>query len=65
MMCMVNSSLGLQQGTALVSSVDVTFVTLMYTGSLLLGPQCTVHHTVSKELILELCAYETLILYQY
>ena len=59
------SSLGLQQGTALVFSVDVTFVTLMYTGSLILGPQSTVHHTVGKELILELCTYETLIVYQY
>ena len=58
-------SLGLQQGTALVSSVDVIFMALMYTGSLLLGPQCTVHHTVGKELILELCTYETLILNQY
>ena len=65
MMCMVSFSLDLQQSAALVSSVDVIFVTLMYTDSLLQGPQSTVHHTVGKELILDLCTYETLIFYQY
>ena len=47
-MCMVNSSLGLQWGAALVSTLDATFVALMYTGALLLGTPYTVHHTVGR-----------------
>ena len=64
-MFMVSSSLDLQRGAALVYSVDVTFIALMCTGSYTLDPQCTVHHTVDRELILNSAPYETLILYQY